>query len=190
MLSVDSGIDGGDLYLMSNWYPNGNSNNAANTNSSASSCSTSTGGCIGNGSSGMGDCCGNGGVFPSVLNNRGNFSPDMDSFPPHSQFQPPTSAPQAAHISTPQAFEFPPFDANLIKQAAVIAAAAAQAANEASKAPQFPNDLRSLLWTTPSWPNTADCSPSTETPQMHFRGKFTPTNSILLIFLDILICSP
>lgn len=164
MLSVDSGIDGGDLYLMPNWLSNSNNNNAANTNSSASSCSTSTGGCAGNGIS---DCCVAGNTFPPVLNS-GNFSPDMDSFPPHSQFQLPTSVAS----QPPQSFEFPPFDANLIKQAAVIAAAAAQAANEASKGPhslQPPNDLRSFLWLTPSWPSTADCSPSTETPQMHFR---------------------
>ncbi|KAM3186066.1 hypothetical protein ACTXT7_005116 [Hymenolepis weldensis] len=164
MLSVDSGIDGGDLYLMPNWFSNSNNNNVANTNSSASSCSTSTGGCAGNG---MSDCCVAGSTFPSVLNS-GNFSPDMDSFPPHSQFQLPTSVAS----QPPQSFEFPPFDANLIKQAAVIAAAAAQAANEASKGPhslQTPNDLHSFLWLTPSWPSTADCSPSTETPQMHFR---------------------
>ncbi|VDO03053.1 unnamed protein product [Rodentolepis nana] len=165
MLSVDSGIDGGDLYLMPNWLPNSNNNNnATNTTSSVSSSSASTGGCAVNG---MNECCGAGNAFPPVLNS-GNFSPAMDSFPPHSHFQIPTSV-----ASNPQqTFEFPPFDTNLIKQAAVIAAAAAQAANEASKAPQLlqpPNDLRSFLWLTPSWSSTADCSPSTETSQMHFH---------------------
>ncbi|KAM7542146.1 hypothetical protein Aperf_G00000008983 [Anoplocephala perfoliata] len=156
MLSVDSGIDGGDLYPMPNWFTG---NNMANTNSSASSCSTSTGGC--NGGGGMGECCGD---FPL----GGNYSPEMDGFPSQSQFQPSSVTP-----SLPQSFDFP-FDANLIKQAAVMAAAAAAAANASKSAAQRPNDLggtslRSFIWPPPSWPSTADCSPSTETPAMHFR---------------------
>lgn len=83
--------------------------------------------------------------------------------------------PQSVVASSTYDFSSPTLLDAAIKQVAVAAVAAAVTAPASSDATKGgPSDhgaasgLLPLLW-PPSWPNTADCSPSTETPQLHFR---------------------
>ncbi|CDS37096.1 ccr4 not transcription complex [Echinococcus multilocularis] len=83
--------------------------------------------------------------------------------------------PQSVVASSTYDFSSPTLLDAAIKQVAVAAAAAAVTAPASSDATKggpldhgAASGLLPLLW-PPSWPNTADCSPSTETPQLHFR---------------------
>eukprot|EP00108_Taenia_solium_P007981 TsM_000040400 transcript=TsM_000040400 gene=TsM_000040400 len=111
-------------------------------------------------------------TYSSSNSTSSNSTGDCTQFPPTTGFSPVEVLPPQSIVAN-GTFDFS--SPALLDAAIKQVAAAAVAAPASSDAPKGgPSDhgaasgLLPLLW-PPSWPNTADCSPSTETPQLHFR---------------------
>lgn len=111
-------------------------------------------------------------TYSSSNSTSSNSVGDCTQFPSTTGFSPVEVLPPQSIVAN-GTFDFssPALLDAAIKQVAA-ATVTASASSDASKG--GPSDhkgasgLLPLLW-PPSWPNTADCSPSTETPQLYFR---------------------
>ncbi|KAL5107764.1 hypothetical protein TcWFU_005444 [Taenia crassiceps] len=111
-------------------------------------------------------------TYSSSNSTSSNSTGDCTQFPSTNGFSPVEILPPQSIVAN-GTFDFsnPALLDAAIKQVAA-AAVTTPASSEASKGGppdhSAASGLLPLLW-PPSWPNTADCSPSTETPQLHFR---------------------
>ncbi|VDM21720.1 unnamed protein product [Hydatigera taeniaeformis] len=113
-------------------------------------------------------------TYPSSNSTSSNSTSDCTQFTSNTGFSPvEVLPPQSVVASGTLDFSSPAlFDAAFKQVAAVAATATPSASSDVSRGGLSDHGATSgllpLLW-PPSWPNTADCSPSTETPQLHFR---------------------